>query len=185
VKMILFPFLRHEAMNQRETAPKPAVRTVRADGGCRIRSCATRVFGARRRPVPNLLAAALLSSALLVPVTSASGAETIQTVGNISYVSGGVGTESQDRLNSLTKEFNLKLVFAMKSGGYVSGARVTLADAGGKTLLDTSSEGPWLLVKLPSGRYRVMATLSGKTIERKTAVNAANLKTLDFRWSSE
>jgi hypothetical protein len=172
-------------MNQRETAPKPAARTVRADSGCRSRSCATRVFGAGRRPVPNLLAVALLSSAFLVPVTSASGAEAIQTVGSISYVSGGVGTESQERLNSLTKEFNLKLVFAMKSGGYVSGARVTLADAGGKTLLDTSSEGPWLLVKLPSGRYRVMATFSGKTIEHKTAVKAANLKTLDFRWSSE
>jgi hypothetical protein len=170
-------------MNQRDTAPKPAAHIVRADGGCRIRSYVTRVFGARRRPVPNLLAAALLSSAFLVPVPS--GAEAIQTVGNISYVSGGVGTDSQDRLNSLTKEFNLKLVFAMKSGGYVSGARVTLADAGGKTLLDTTSEGPWLLVKLPSGRYRVIATLSGKTIERKTAVNAANLKTLDFRWSSE
>ena len=169
-------------MNQRETAPKPAAHIVRADGGCRIRSYATRVFGARRRPVPNLLAAALLTPRFSYPCRAARKRyKRLATFPTCLEVLG----LSQDRLNSLTKEFNLKLVFAMKSGGYVSGARVTLADAGGKTLLDTTSEGPWLLVKLPSGRYRVIATLSGKTIERKTAVNAANLKTLDFRWSSE
>jgi hypothetical protein len=35
-----------------------------------------------------------------------------------------VGTESIDRLGSLARDFNLKLLFAMTSGVYVSGVRV-------------------------------------------------------------
>lgn len=133
----------------------------------------------------NLLAAGLLGSTLLAPVTSANSDENVQSIGNVSYVSGGVGTDSIDRLSSLAKDFNLKLVFALKSGAYVSDVKVTIADAAGKSVLDTTSEGPWLLAKLPLGNYQVTATFAGNAVTRKVAVDAAKLKILDFRWASE
>ena len=49
-----------------------------------------------------------------------AGEEAVQAVEDVSYVSGGAGTDSRDRLNSLAKDFNLKLVFALKSGEYPS-----------------------------------------------------------------
>ena len=63
--------------------------------------------------------------------------------------------------------------------------KVTIADAAGKTLLDTTSEGPWFLAKLPAGSYQVKATFEGNAVNRKITVDAAKLRTIDFRWSSE
>ena len=129
--------------------------------------------------------AIVLGAALLVPATSAMSDESVQTAGGVSYVSGGVGDDSINRLNSLAKDFNLKLVFALKTGEYVNGVKVTIANAAGKTLLDTASEGPWFLAKLPAGNYQIVANFEGKTQKRTLAVGAGKLNTLDFRWSSE
>lgn len=131
------------------------------------------------------MTAILLGAASLVPAASANSDEAVQTAGRMSYVSGGVGTDSLDRLSSLARDFNLKLVFALKSGDYLSDVKVTIADAAGKQLLDTISEGPWFLAKLPAGTYQVAATFGGKAEKRTIAVDAKRLKTLDFRWSSE
>ena len=133
--------------------------------------------------------AALLSAALLVPalvpIANANNDETVRTAGGVSYVSGGVGTTSIDRLSSLAKDFNLKLVFALKSGDYVSDVKVTIADAAGKTLLDTTSEGPWFLTRLPVGNYQIVATFAGNAVKRQVAVATAAFRTVDFRWASE
>ena len=131
------------------------------------------------------LAAILLGSALLVLVASADSDVVVQTAGGVSYVSGGVGTDSIDRLNSLASDFNLKLVFALQTGNYVSGVKVTIADAGGKTLLDTTSEGPWFLAKLPVGNYQIVATFAGKAERRTVSVGAEKLETIELRWASE
>ena len=132
-----------------------------------------------------VVTAITLSVATLVPVANAYSDEIVQTAGGVSYVSGGVGTTSIDRLGSLAKDFNLKLVFAMKSGDYVSDVKVSIADAKGKTLLETMSEGPWFFTKLPAGNYQIVATFAGKAEKRTVAVGAANLRTVDFRWGTE
>jgi hypothetical protein len=131
------------------------------------------------------LAAIVLGSALLVAVASANDATVLRTAGGVSYVSGGVGTDSIERLNSLARDFNLKLVFALNSGAYVSDVKVVIADTAGKTVLDTTSQGPWLLTRLPAGSYQIVATLSGNPVKRQVAVGAETLKTLDFRWATE
>ena len=100
-------------------------------------------------------------------------------------MSGGIGTDSIDQLNSLSGNFNLKPVFALNSGEYLRGVRVAIADAAGKALLDTTSEGPRFLTRLPAGNYEVVATLAGKATKRQVSVGAAGLRTVDFRWASE
>ncbi len=137
------------------------------------------------KPFTPAVMALLLGAATLVPLTNANSDESVQTAGRVSYVSGGVGTTSTDRLNSLAKDFNLKLVFSLKSGDYVSDVKVTIADAAGKQLVDTTSEGPWFLAKLPAGNYQIVATLAGKAEKRTIAVGAGKLRTIDFRWGSE
>ena len=129
--------------------------------------------------------ALLLASAALVPVAYTADEEAVRSSGGISYVSGGVGGASTDRLSALAKDFNLKLVFALKSGDYVSGVDVTIADAAGKTLLKAKSEGPWFLTRLPAGNFKIAATLDGKTETRTVAVGAEKLRTVDFRWAGE
>lgn len=132
------------------------------------------------------IAALLLGSAMLLPAGNAISADaTVQTTGGISHASGGIGDDSIARLNALAGQFNLKLVFALQSGNYVTDVKVVIADAKGKTLLDATSAGPWFLVKLPAGNYQIVATFEGKTVKRPVTVGKAKLQTVDFRWAAE
>jgi len=135
--------------------------------------------------LPKTIAAFLLVSASLFAGANPNSDEVAQSAGGIAYVSGGIGTESIDRLNVLAADFNLKLVFALKSGGYLSDVRVVIADGKGKTLIDATSEGPWFMTKLPLGAYGIVATSAGKSVKRQVAVGAARLTTVDFRWADE
>lgn len=131
-------------------------------------------------------AALLLGSTLLLPMGNAIGADaTVQSTGGISHVSGGIGEDSIAKLESLAKDFNLKLVFALQSGNYVTDVKVVIADAKGKTLLDATSAGPWFLAKLPAGNYQIVATFAGKAVKRSVTVGKAKLQTVDFRWAAE
>lgn len=150
-----------------------------------------RIPGSKRQSIARCMAAILLGLVSLVPAASADSVEStdsevvVQSAGGVPYVSGGIGEESIDRLNSRAREFNLKLVFALNSGEYVSDVGVSIANAKGKTLLDATSEGPWFYTRLPAGNYRVVATLNGKTVKRQVAVGSAKLRTVDFRWAAQ
>jgi len=141
--------------------------------------------GIKSKLLSYSVVAILLGSASFL-VLAADNKETIaQTPGGISYVSGGVGDETVDRLNMMASEFNLKLVFAMQSGEYASDVKVAIIDAKGKTILDTTSEGPWLLTRLPAGNYQIVASFASKAEKRQVAVGATKLTTIDFRWAAE
>jgi hypothetical protein len=129
--------------------------------------------------------ALVLGAVSLVPIANAASDEVAKSAGGVSYVSGGVGTTSIERLNALSADFNLKLVFALKSGDYVDGVQVGIADAAGKALVEAKSEGPWFLTKLPAGNFQITATFAGKTEKRSVTIGADKLRTVDFRWASE
>jgi hypothetical protein len=129
--------------------------------------------------------AVLLGSLSLFSVASANDEAIVQKSGNVSYVSGGVGAESIVPRKSKIGDFNLKLVFALNNGEYLSGVRVVIADVKGKTVLDTTSDGPWLLARLPTGTYQIVATLAGKAVKRQVAVGSSKIRTIDFRWGAE
>ena len=134
-----------------------------------------------RRTVALLLIATALS-----PLAYAEGNEAImQTAGNVPYVSGGIGIDAINRLDAMAGQFNLKLVFASQSGEYLSDVKVTITDTARKIVLDTMSEGPWLMTKLRPGQYQIVATYGGNVEKRTIAVGAAKLNTVDFRWRAD
>jgi len=125
-----------------------------------------------------------------------SGCATSQTTGDtsapsggkgeykgISYISGGIGLDERERLTNMGKNYSLKLVFAVKSREYLSDVRVKIQDNRGKKVLDAVSEGPWFYADLPTGKYTVSASLSGR--EKQSAANVVKGKTqttLRFYW---
>lgn len=139
----------------------------------------------KRSNLAATAAALLLAGSTLAPPAYAADPESVQQSGGISYVSGGVGADSTARLNSLAKDFNLKLVFALKSGDYVSEVAVAIVDAAGKPLLNTRSEGPLFLTRLPRGSFKIAATFGGRTETRTVAIKAEKLQTIDFRFNAE
>jgi len=101
---------------------------------------------------------------------------------NVKFVSGGVSDDSAERMAALGKEFNLKLLFAAKDGHYLADVAVSISDTGNRKILDTISEGPFLLAQLPPGRYAITATYAGAAQTRSTTVAPAGRRELIFRW---
>jgi uncharacterized protein YigE (DUF2233 family) len=143
------------------------------------------VFGIKKDLIAYGFAAILLGSASMVCAASSDSEAVFQTPNGISYVSGGVGDESIDRLNAMARDFNLKLVFALKSGEYLSDVGVRIADAKGNVLVETTADGPWFFSRLPAGRYQIAVSYAGKVIKQAITLNAKTLRHVDFRWNAE
>ena len=80
------------------------------------------------------------------------------------FVTGGVSREEQADLEAMQKSFTLWLTTAdERSGAYLSDAAVEIRDAQNALILTATMNGPFLLVDLEPGRYRVLVTLGGQT----------------------
>lgn len=91
----------------------------------------------------------------------------VQTApGGFKYVTGGVGDAEQAIMSSRFSDFSYKLV-NVKSGpeaAFVSEVHVViLKDQGNKKVLETTTDGPWLIANLPPGDYTVKATFEEVT----------------------
>jgi hypothetical protein len=62
------------------------------------------------------------------------------------------------------------LEHAGRAEEFTADARVRIADAHGRTVLDTKAGGPFLLVDLAPGRYSIVATLNNRTLKKHAVV---------------
>lgn len=110
-----------------------------------------------------------------------NGLPPVSTQGEVSYTSGGVGLDESQALRREAPHWPLTLRFTGSRGEYLADVQVTITRAGGQVVLDTISQGPYMLVKLAPGRYTVRAqyesTAQTKSIELRRHA------TLAFRWS--
>src|ERR1700712_833328 len=88
--------------------------------------------------------------------------------GVASYVSGGVGEGQATQFEAAFKRFPLVIKLFEGRGGstaeFNAEARVKITDAKGGLVLEARAEGPYMLVRLPAGNYRVGASLNGKSL---------------------
>jgi hypothetical protein len=101
--------------------------------------------------------------------------------GKIRYLSGGVGLEERAALKAMSKDYNLKLVFSMTVGEYLSDLMVVIKDGLGDVILHTQSNGPWFFVSLPAGEYSVTAAVNDRKTVRQVKVGHG-LQTVHFHW---
>ena len=101
---------------------------------------------------------------------------------SVPAVSGGVSLNARDTLRGSESNANVKMVFALNTGNYVSDVGVKVTNSKGELVIDDVSNGPWLLARLPSGSYTANATYNGSTVTQKFSVGSKGLKTAQFRW---
>jgi hypothetical protein len=99
----------------------------------------------------------------------------------IAYLTGGIGSDEMERLQAREREFNLKLVFTLSEGNYVSDVSIVVKDKAGNPVLVLHAPGPLVLAKLPRGPYVIDATYEGKTQTRKVDVSE-RMRTEYLRW---
>lgn len=107
-----------------------------------------------------------------------------QAVAAIPFISGGVGTDERDAMmrEAKTEGYNLKVVTAATGGAYLASVDVRITDRQGVEVLHTAMDGPWLLVKLPAGRYTVAADDGTQKHTRTVNVPAAGTREVVLRW---
>lgn len=83
-----------------------------------------------------------------------------KTPGGLAYLSGGISVGDRATMQSERADYSLWVATVAKpSGAYLAGAKLRVVDLKSKTaVLEREMEGPWLMVSLPAGQYRVEAT---------------------------
>jgi hypothetical protein len=132
------------------------------------------------RLVSFLLVAALSTFA----VGSYGQSAPVKTKDGISFLTGGIGATEREQIAAQEKAFNLKLVFTLVEGNYLSDVAVVVKDAKGRALLDEQARGPIFLAKLAPGAYTIQATHNGVTRTQKVSVSE-RLRTAYLRWPSK
>lgn len=126
-----------------------------------------------------------LIAALLTAPAVGLAQEQMREAAGVRDISGGVGEESQARLAAQAAQFNVRVIFALKAGNYLSGVDASVWDGSGKQVFSTVTEGPWLYAQLAPGSYVMRAALGGQTQEQKLVVPAQGSRQLVFRWDRE
>ncbi len=109
----------------------------------------------------------------------------VHTAGQLSYLSGGVGSDEIEAIKAEAKRYpwSLEFVQATKTGGvYLSDVDVTILGPKNTVLLNTKSDGPFMLVKLPSGHYQVQATLNGVTQQQAVTIKSGQMRHTVLIW---
>lgn len=83
--------------------------------------------------------------------------DTPVSVGSVQAVCTGVGQGAED--DPRWSSFSIRLVFSNKSAQFLSGAHVDLSTQSGKSLGSLDCDGPWVLLGVSPGTYRVSANL--------------------------
>jgi len=74
--------------------------------------------------------------------------------GKVQYISGGIAVSGIRAIDEEEHLYNLKMLF-VANGEYLAEIGVNITDSKGDSVLDTTTKGPVLLVKMPPGRYTV------------------------------
>jgi len=116
--------------------------------------------------VSFLLATAILSISL--PINTALSAPMVmqeEIYGNVTYITGGVGEAEAAVMRDMAKDYLLEVSFTQKQKGqpeeFLANVKVQIQDDQQNTLLDITTDGPFLLANLPQSHYFVIAEHNG------------------------
>ncbi len=127
--------------------------------------------------------AAILAAALALDAQAAE-LPPEHLAGVASYVSGGIGDGQEALFKSSFKRYPLVVELYRRSGSrneYTADAVVKIAPGGGAAAIEAKADGPFMLIRLPAGEYRIGATLDGRTLpEQRVQVTDSGHRTATF-----
>lgn len=142
---------------------------------------------------PSTIAAALFSAGLLAALPAhAIFNPPIYVTHGVEYMSGGIGAEEAELMQTVAPRWAATFEFAVKDRDNAKGAdfaasvHVTVRPVGGGGALldDVVSGGPYMVARLEPGQYEVEARLGGQTLKQPLRVVAGANAKLDFVFPS-
>jgi hypothetical protein len=119
---------------------------------------------------------AVSCAAALLAATAVAQTATLppeQRAGDVAFVTGGVSDDEAAVFKSAMGNYPLAIEVVQSNAGrglYTAGATVQVTRRNGEVMLNTRADGPFVLVRLPPGSYRVDATFNGRTISKDVSV---------------
>jgi len=110
-----------------------------------------------------------------------------QIRGDIAWLSGGVGMSQAKAFENAEARYPLTLEFILRPDRkgapveFTAAIPTTITDSHGKQVLSATSQGPFMLLRLPEGRYTVVAEHRGHKIERHVFVGRGHHRVV-FEW---
>lgn len=126
-----------------------------------------------KRFTPQHLAAALAATLGFGAASALAALPPMEHQDGVQYLTGGVGKDQSDSIKQAVSKFPLALEFVQKAkphDEYLANVDVRVIDHRGHEVLATRTDGPFLLVKVPSGEYTVKATYEGHTLKKRVQV---------------
>ncbi|HMN56726.1 MAG TPA: hypothetical protein PKE15_05740 [Ottowia sp.] len=148
------------------------------------------------------LAALMLGGALAAPAWAAAPAATapakttqankpvmvdedvtmFDVVPGTTYLNGGVGQLSEERMHKDARHWPLRMTFSDKtSNEFVADVKLKVFDHSGRAVLRLKDAGPMTYVQLPQGDYRVTADYRGDTLTREIHIGPKGMDA-NFHW---
>jgi hypothetical protein len=90
--------------------------------------------------------------------------------GPVTIISGGVDLDEAERMKQAAGRYPLRVVFSVPGGNYAVPEQFTLMQ-GSQEMVKIASAGPWLLIDLPPGAYKLQARVEDRVFERAVTVN--------------
>lgn len=115
-------------------------------------------------------AALLLLAGAAIAADGDGGLPAEQRAGNIAYVTGGIDFGQSSAFQRARSRYPLAIEVLQRVGNrnqFTADAQVRVIGGSGNTAFEAKAEGPYMLVRMPSGEYRVEATLNGATEKSK------------------
>lgn len=93
-----------------------------------------------------------------------------QTFGEVSVISGGVDLAEAERMRKAQARYPLRIVYSVRGHGDYTVPDELVLMKGDETIAQLPSAGPWVLIDLPPGTYRLRSTFDGRVSERTVRV---------------
>ncbi|MGE8548390.1 carboxypeptidase-like regulatory domain-containing protein [Alcaligenes sp. WGS1538] len=133
----------------------------------------------------SLAGLGLALAVLAAPSAHAQELPPSQHYGSTEYISGGIGSDEAELFRLARKTFPLSVNFSANLGeraGYVSDVQLVIRNSNDQTVLNSLIDGPYCLIRLAPGAYKVFATYQGVTQERSAEIVDGQPREINFMW---
>ncbi len=112
----------------------------------------------------------------------------VEHYGTVAYQTGGVGIDEAQAMKREARHYPLALEFVEQAGAvgeYSADEQVTIQGAHDNTVFAARAEGPFMLVDLPDGRYRITAVADGHPQLRTVDLSGKPHDRVAFVWPAQ
>lgn len=128
---------------------------------------------------------AIIALGLLLPTVILGQPMPVQgAADNVTYISGGIGEEAGE-MRSVAKDYPIEIVFVQKLGlheEFLANVKLKIQDMQTRTMLDITTDGPFLLANLPAGKYLIIADYNNDVKQQRVVVNTKKHQKVVFWW---